>query len=68
MTIKQHSAYLPVRCAVVFLGFDFCKRWMRKSEPKENTEPDKHCTALVSRKHPASGPTYTASRNVRDND
>lgn len=24
-------------CAVVFLGFDFCKCWMRKSKPKENT-------------------------------
>ena len=24
-------------CSVVFLGFDFCKRWMRKSKPKENT-------------------------------
>lgn len=24
-------------CSVVFLGFDFCKRWVRKSKPKENT-------------------------------
>lgn len=31
---------LPSLCrSVVFLGFDFCKCWMRKSKPKENTAP-----------------------------